>query len=70
MDLKGYKILGDGDIKIKAKITASAASQSAIDKVKKAGGEIIILERAGKKESKNPAAKAPAAVAVKKDAKK
>lgn len=69
LNLKGYKILGDGDIKIKAVIQASAASQSAMDKVKNAGGQIIVAIRPGKKESKNPAAKPaaakPAAPAVK-----
>ena len=85
LNLKGYKILGDGDIKIKAVIQASAASQSAMDKVKSAGGQIIVAIRPGKKESNaspKPAKKAekpavvvaaakPAkALAVKKDAKK
>lgn len=42
INLKGYKILGEGEITAAIKITASAASKSAIDKVKKAGGEIII----------------------------
>lgn len=40
--LKGYKILGDGDFSLKAHITASAASQSAIKKVKAAGGTLTI----------------------------
>jgi len=42
LNLKDYKILGEGELKQKMKITASAASKSAIDKVKKAGGDIII----------------------------
>src|SRR3989344_8186462 len=42
IDLKGYKILGDGDIKGKYKITTSQASKSAMEKVKKTGGEIIL----------------------------
>ena len=44
MNLKGYKVLGDGEIKSskKLKITASAASKSALEKVKKAGSEIIV----------------------------
>lgn len=42
INLKGYKILGEGDIILKVKITASAASSSAIEKVKSAGGEIIL----------------------------
>ena len=41
INLKGYKILGEGEVKEKLKITASAASSSAIEKIKKAGGEII-----------------------------
>ena len=42
IDLVGYKILGEGDIKSKLKIKASAASISAFEKIKKAGGEILI----------------------------
>ncbi len=42
VELKGYKILSLGELKGKVKITASAASKSAIDKIKKAGGEVIL----------------------------
>ncbi|MEK6849993.1 MAG: uL15m family ribosomal protein [Nanoarchaeota archaeon] len=42
IDLSGYKILAVGDIKTKLKIKAFAASKSALDKIKKAGGEISI----------------------------
>ena len=44
LDLKGYKILSSSPEKIEKKliITASAASKSAIDKVKKAAGDIIL----------------------------
>ncbi|MBU0761134.1 MAG: uL15 family ribosomal protein [Nanoarchaeota archaeon] len=42
IELKGYKILGLGEVKEKLTIKASAASSSAIDKVKKAGGEILV----------------------------
>ena len=42
MNLIGYKILSAGEINSALKIIASAASKSAIDKVKKAGGEIVI----------------------------
>ncbi len=42
LNLKGFKILGEGEVpEIKLIIKASAASKSAIDKVKKAGGDII-----------------------------
>lgn len=44
LNLKGYKILGEGQTAKKFKITASAASKSAIEKIKKAGGEILIQE--------------------------
>ena len=42
IDLSGYKILGDGEIKNKLIIKAKEASKSAIEKVKKLGGEIIL----------------------------
>ena len=42
VNLKEYKILGHGEINKKIIIRAKSASKSAIEKVKKAGGEIII----------------------------
>src|SRR3989344_2988285 len=45
LNLKGYKILGEGQTTKKLKITASAASKSAIEKIKKAGGEILIKKK-------------------------
>jgi len=42
IDLSEYKILGEGEINKKFIIKAKLASKSAIDKVKKAGGEIIL----------------------------
>ncbi len=42
--LKGYKILSDGELGKALVIKASAASKSAMEKVKKAGGEIVILK--------------------------
>jgi len=44
IDLSKYKILGDGEVKNKLFIKASGASKLAIEKVKKAGGEILISE--------------------------
>ena len=41
--MKPVKILGNGKISKKIKISASAFSASAKDKIEKAGGEIIIL---------------------------
>lgn len=42
INLKGYKILGEGETDKKLKIIASASSKSAQEKIKKAGGEIAI----------------------------
>lgn len=44
INMKGYKILGEGDLNSKIKIIASAASHSAIEKIKKSGGEIVLEE--------------------------
>jgi large subunit ribosomal protein L15 len=44
INLKNYKILGTGNVKNKLIINAFEASKSAIEKVKKAGGEIIVKE--------------------------
>lgn len=45
LNLKNHKILGTGEVKEKLIITAKEASASAIEKVTKAGGEIILLEK-------------------------
>ena len=45
IDLKNYKILGTGEVKNKLIITCLEASKSAIEKVEKAGGKIIIKEK-------------------------
>ncbi len=42
IDLSDYKILGTGEVKNKLIIKAKQASKSAIDKVKKMGGEILL----------------------------
>ncbi len=42
ISLPEYKILGEGELTFKAKITAASASQSAQEKIKKNGGEIIV----------------------------
>lgn len=44
VSLPEYKILGEGEVSVKMKITARAASESAMSKVKKAGGEIIFVK--------------------------
>ena len=45
VNLPQYKILGDGEVTGKLIISCLEASQSVIEKVKKAGGEIIIKEK-------------------------
>ena len=49
INLKNYKILGTGEVKNKLIIHAKEASKSAIEKVKKAGGEIVIKKKVVKK---------------------
>jgi large subunit ribosomal protein L15 len=41
-DFTGYKILSEGEAPKKLRILASGASKSAIDKIKKAGGDILV----------------------------
>jgi len=53
INLKGFKILGKGEIKNKFIITCLAASKMAFDKIKKAGGEIIVEDNKKLKEKKN-----------------
>ncbi len=45
IDLSDYKILGTGEINKKIVIRAKEASKSAIEKVEKAGGKIILPEK-------------------------
>lgn len=51
VELPTYKILGEGEIKGKYVITALEASKSAIEKVKKAGGEIILKKKVAENNS-------------------
>jgi len=50
INLKKYKILGDGELKTKLVITAKAFTKSAKEKIEKAGGKIIIFETRKKPE--------------------
>ena len=57
IDLSNFKILGTGEVTAKLIIKAKEASKSAIEKVKKSGGEIILPKKEEKiqpKESKKP----------------
>lgn len=42
LNLEGYKILGQGEIKSKIKVKAKSASKSAKEKIEKAGGTVVI----------------------------
>ncbi|MCK4553106.1 uL15 family ribosomal protein [Candidatus Pacearchaeota archaeon] len=48
INLKKYKILGTGEVKTKLIIYAKSASKSAMEKVKKSGGEIIFKSQTEK----------------------
>jgi large subunit ribosomal protein L15 len=52
INLPRYKILGEGEVQEKLIIKAMGASESAIEKVKKAGGEIILPKESEEKEQK------------------
>jgi large subunit ribosomal protein L15 len=56
LDLKGFKVIGTADVKVKLKINALGASKGARESVKKGGGEIVIsvkktIEKDKKKDS-------------------
>ena len=53
INLGGYKILGEGELKNKLIIKAQEASKSATEKVKKLGGEIITSKKGESIEEKN-----------------
>ena len=45
VDLSKYKILGEGEVKMKMMIKAKSASKSAVEKVRKSGGEILLEKK-------------------------
>ncbi len=45
LNLKDYKILGNGEIEQKLKVTAKAFSKSAREKIEKAGGQALVFEK-------------------------
>jgi large subunit ribosomal protein L15 len=54
------KVLGDGELKKKLKITAHKFSQTALDKIQKAGGEAVTIPGPKPVVRKKPRAKAKA----------
>jgi large subunit ribosomal protein L15 len=53
INLKNYKILGEGEIKRKVIVKAKAVSKSAREKIEKAGGKVLLLEKEAKHISKD-----------------
>ena len=43
LELKGYKVLGGGEIKVPVTVKASGFSKSAVEKIKQAGGQAVQL---------------------------
>jgi ribosomal protein L15 len=66
IDLSGYKILGEGE-GFKAEIKAKSASASAIEKMEKAGGLLILEENSEEKEEKKEVEKEAKIPSVKKE---
>ncbi len=52
IDLSSHKILGEGEVKNKLIIKALGASQSAIKKIKRAGGQIVLATSSPKSQAK------------------
>jgi large subunit ribosomal protein L15 len=53
ISLKEYKVLGDGEVSVPLMIECESASASAIEKVKKAGGKIILPNKKEEKQKPN-----------------
>ncbi len=51
LNLSDYKILGEGELKTKLIISAKSASETAKEKIKKAGGELILPSSADSEDS-------------------
>lgn len=45
LDMKSFKILGDGEIHIKVKMKVHAISKGAKEKIEKAGGEVEVVKK-------------------------
>ena len=52
VNLKNYKILGEGEVKSKLFIKAEDASASAVEKIKRAGGQIVLATSSSKSQTK------------------
>jgi len=52
VELRGYKVLGDGSIERPVIVKASGFSKMALEKIKKSGGEAIVYGTEAKEEKK------------------
>lgn len=66
LDLKEYKILGEGELKRKIKIRARGFTESAKQKIEKSGGEAIVESKNNSSSEKKPVEKKVKVKAVKK----
>ncbi|MEK6871281.1 MAG: uL15m family ribosomal protein [Nanoarchaeota archaeon] len=53
LELKKYKVLGEGELTTKLHLKVAAISEGALEKVKRAGGSVEILKKREKEEEKN-----------------
>ena len=55
IELRGYKVLGDGNIEKSVVVKANAFSKRAIEKIKSVGGEALLLEQVNNAEANSGA---------------
>jgi len=55
IELRGYKVLGDGNIEKSVVVKADAFSKRAIEKIKSIGGEALLLEQVNNAEANSGA---------------
>jgi large subunit ribosomal protein L15 len=55
IELRGYKVLGDGTIEKSVVVKADAFSKRAIEKIKSVGGEALLLEQVNNAEANSEA---------------
>jgi Ribosomal protein L15 len=51
IELRGYKVLGDGNIEKSVVVKADAFSKRAVEKIKSVGGEALLFEQVNKAEA-------------------
>lgn len=71
LEIKNYKVLGQGEISTKVIVHAKAFSNSAREKIEAAGGEAIVVSKTGRADGKEEETekKTPVKKAIKKEGK-